>query len=913
LSKDRTLIKEESPMVRLWDKLFRPKLLKRTRSFRPALETLETRFVPAGFSIGPNVNVGHMDGSQSEPTIAIDPTNPAHLFVAANNNAGNGLYASYSTDGGAHWSARFIADGSDGLVSALGDPSAAFDEFGDLFLTYLSNNNNSIELLLSTDGGQNFKALPQLATDAEGGRLDQPHVATGPGDTAGTASVWVEWRDWSGPVAARGALITGPGTVGSYTPTELAWGSNGGEFGNIVVGPSGQVLVSYQIPDNDAGPSIIYVNLDQDGLGPGQFDPQLKATDTNVGGFRGIPAQPDRTIDAEGHLAWDLTGAHKGRVYLVYTDAVDTTTDTLHIMERYSDNNGSTWSSAVKVNDNTTSTSTLLPALAVDPVTGNLGVSWYDARNDPTRNTAVETYLTASLDGGQTFLPNVRVAAASSTTATNNNDTNDFGDYTSLTFLGNYLYPVWTDNGVGLPGNTDRPNFDIATVRVLLNTGDAQAPHFYVQGPLTTAAGQSLALTVVAEDANGNINTGYTGMVTFSSSDASAVLPATYTFTAADQGRHTFMATLKSTGDQTITATDAANTSMTGTSPKIGVPPATDPTAGQISGTVFQDYDADGAGGPSESPLPGQTIFLDTNGNGVLDPGEPATVTDKNGAYSFTGLAQGTYLVREVVYPGTVESGPANNAYSVTVGTHTVASNLGFGNILLSPLTPVAAPDEIFPSSPTADSAFVQGLYRNVLGRDADANGLEYWTARLMNGVPTVQVAQAIWESAEHRGHEVDYFYKTLLGRSADAGGYKYWVNVFLHGASEVDVAVAFLGSPEFQSAHPSNQAYVQAIYPVLLGRPVDSGGLTYWTNSLQGGTSRATVAHQIATSLESYTRMVDGLYSAFLQRAAAGGEGQFWVNRLRSGGSIESVAVGILASAEYFSDASSAVTGSLR
>ncbi len=40
----------------------------------------------------------------------------------------------------------------------------------------------------------------------------------------------------------------------------------------------------------------------------------------------------------------------------------------------------------------------------------------------------------------------------------------------------------------------------------------------------------------------------------FSSSDPQAVLPAPYTFTAADGGSHSFLATVHRTGSQSITA-----------------------------------------------------------------------------------------------------------------------------------------------------------------------------------------------------------------------------------------------------------------------------------------------------------------------------------------------------------------------
>jgi hypothetical protein len=69
-------------------------------------------------------------------------------------------------------------------------------------------------------------------------------------------------------------------------------------------------------------------------------------------------------------------------------------------------------------------------------------------------------------------------------------------------------------------------------------------------------------VTVTAVDPFGQVALGYTGTVTFSTSDrdSGVVLPADYTFSASDQGTHTFSGgfTLITPGDQTITATDTA-------------------------------------------------------------------------------------------------------------------------------------------------------------------------------------------------------------------------------------------------------------------------------------------------------------------------------------------------------------------
>ena len=83
-------------------------------------------------------------------------------------------------------------------------------------------------------------------------------------------------------------------------------------------------------------------------------------------------------------------------------------------------------------------------------------------------------------------------------------------------------------------------------------------------------AGSTHSFTVKALDAYGNVATGYTGTIHFTSSDPAATLPADYAFTAADKGVHTFPntlipgLTLKTAGSQWLKATDKSHSSIKG-------------------------------------------------------------------------------------------------------------------------------------------------------------------------------------------------------------------------------------------------------------------------------------------------------------------------------------------------------------
>jgi uncharacterized repeat protein (TIGR03803 family) len=82
--------------------------------------------------------------------------------------------------------------------------------------------------------------------------------------------------------------------------------------------------------------------------------------------------------------------------------------------------------------------------------------------------------------------------------------------------------------------------------------------------PASTSAGTAQTFTLTVLNPDGTTDAGYTGTVHFTSTDPQAVLPIDYTFTAADAGVHTFAATLKTAGAQSIMATDTISVLIAG-------------------------------------------------------------------------------------------------------------------------------------------------------------------------------------------------------------------------------------------------------------------------------------------------------------------------------------------------------------
>ncbi len=70
---------------------------------------------------------------------------------------------------------------------------------------------------------------------------------------------------------------------------------------------------------------------------------------------------------------------------------------------------------------------------------------------------------------------------------------------------------------------------------------------------------------------------------------------------------------------------------------------------GEITGSKWHDFDADGQRDANEPPLADWDVFIDLNVNGRFDAGEPQTQTDQAGGYRFEDLPPGSYLVSELV------------------------------------------------------------------------------------------------------------------------------------------------------------------------------------------------------------------------------------------------------------------------
>jgi len=426
----------------------------------------------AATSIPTNFDSSVMPGNEAEDAIAINPTNTSNVVTMATlPDAPAGLSVNVTSNGGHSWSHRIIgATAGDPLGPICCDEQLAWDQYGNLWMAYLVNTNGDVLVALSTDGGKSFRTVEDLQTKFG----DQPSIA------AAANSVWVSFTASPGTqIEAFGAPVFGLGQFGSFSAPEPVPSPGGnGDYGDTAVGPNGQVMVTYQNSTNGQGGADIYTAVDPDGLGSLGFNTPTLAAHSHVGGFDRIPAQPDRTIDAEANLAWDRSGGvHNGRVYLVWTQEVQGDKDDTDIMLQHSDDNGATWSPAIRVNDDRTSNSQYDPAIALDEATGTLALSWYDTRNDlgtggsgdtnGIPNDDFQIWATYSRDGGASVAPNFRVSRGTSN-AVDANSGFDVGDYTHAAFAGGTFWPAWSDNSNSTGNNPDGTlhQFDLYTAKV---------------------------------------------------------------------------------------------------------------------------------------------------------------------------------------------------------------------------------------------------------------------------------------------------------------------------------------------------------------------------------------------------------------------------------------------------------------
>jgi len=219
--------------------------------------------------------------------------------------------------------------------------------------------------------------------------------------------------------------------------------------------------------------------------------------------------------------------------------------------------------------------------------------------------------------------------------------------------------------------------------------------------------------------------------------------------------------------------------------------------------------------------------------------------------------------------------------------------------------------------------SFVTRFYVDMLGRNPEPNGLQYWVDLLADGVISgVEMAQGFGDSTEFTNRNLsdnDYLitlYQTFFDRTPDTAGYLYWLDKLQNGTSRSEVLEGFANSKEFKEMtslygikHVSTptEKFVIRLYKIGLLRYPDGAGLRYWVNGLTQGQFNARIAvsgfvfsDEFTNQNLDNTQYVTTLYNMLFNRAPDSNGLNNWVNKLNNGTSREVVLDGFLNSQEF-------------
>ena len=232
--------------------------------------------------------------------------------------------------------------------------------------------------------------------------------------------------------------------------------------------------------------------------------------------------------------------------------------------------------------------------------------------------------------------------------------------------------------------------------------------------------------------------------------------------------------------------------------------------------------------------------------------------------------------------------------------------------------TPELEPEPEIPTpieDPVGD--FVTRLYRLVLNRKPDQNGLLHWSNILKNKALTAsEVVHEFFKSEEFLKRNIDdemfvtIVYQTCLNRHPEQGGFKTWMNCLQNGLTRDFVLNGCLGSEEFSNIclkhgidqgemilsdirdqNPNITRFVHRNYKQFLSRNPDTAGLINWVSNLSARVVSPTdVAFRFVFSEEltqkrlSDKEFVRVLYKGLFDREPDEEGFSNWINYLKDG-----------------------------
>jgi hypothetical protein len=238
-----------------------------------------------------------------------------------------------------------------------------------------------------------------------------------------------------------------------------------------------------------------------------------------------------------------------------------------------------------------------------------------------------------------------------------------------------------------------------------------------------------------------------------------------------------------------------------------------------------------------------------------------ALVTDGTGhplaGITVTFTAPGSGASGTFANGSTTENDVTDSSGVATSSMFTANTTAGVYTVTATASSALATTANFVLTNLTADERFVNALYVDFLGRSGSQPELDGWAAALPS-LGQAGVVNDIMRSTEALTRLVDTFYIRFLGRAAGGGEEMGWVGALSTGAfTEEQVISDILASPEFGTRAaamfpgvPSDTAFVDALYSLLLNRSAEAGGVSGWLSALPA-LGRSGVANAFVGSTE--------------------------------------------------------------
>ncbi|MGI0013583.1 MAG: sialidase family protein, partial [Nitrososphaera sp.] len=402
---------------------------------------------------GSNIVVGYNDSGSCLPSCGVTTTK----FTGFSRSTNEG--ASFTDQGSLPTSANGDA----------GDPVLARDNVsGRIYFATLFFSGAGIQVFRSDNDGATF-GPPVNGAPGKIGFQDKEWITVDNFSGPGQGNVYHVARDF-GP--GNGIFFFRSTDAGdTFSPnggTLIASGSPVNVQGAFVtVGPDHAVYVFWF---EQTSPQRIMMRKSTDqGVTFGAPVNVATLSTTGVNGNLGLTGIRDGTTSPAGFRSNAFPHATvnpvNGNIYVVYNDN-PAGTDKADVFFRHSTNGGATWSAAVRVNDDSTTTDQWQPTLAVTPDGTRLGFFWYDRRLDP-ENNLIDTFgVICNINGAVTCGPNFRITDQSFPPEFGRDPVVNavyMGDYDQAVADNNFFYYTWGDNR--LPNPNFPPRIRQADVR----------------------------------------------------------------------------------------------------------------------------------------------------------------------------------------------------------------------------------------------------------------------------------------------------------------------------------------------------------------------------------------------------------------------------------------------------------------